>query len=405
MSEKSIGSEIRYEIGCDEVDRNTVDDQQINEELIWVNEQTPTKSPILRPDKRSRNEVSDKEDENGFVTVRKQTKRLARSYSQSANKPENLYEISMTSKEPLPKQIGLAKFMRSLNIPNIIKIKYKNPYKVLIQLNTRFEAEKLLNSEKIKEMGYRCQSTHENNLSYGIVKQVELEVSEQEIQEAFKCDAELISVKRLKRQTDKGDWTDSETVRLCFNSETLPPYVYGYGCRFKIEPYIFPVTQCSKCWKFGHYIRNCPTNKTVCPKCGGNHVNCDTHIYKCINCKGPHMSLDKSCSVFVKEKEIRYIMSRKNYTYRKALEHYLEIERNKHSQINLQTNEENLTRSQPIVTYRDVVMQDNEQKSRYPDSSEVYSDSEANEKEKSTNSKKTRKRKKKKKQNKTNSGL
>lgn len=173
-------------------------------------------------------------------------------------------------------------------------------------------------------MGLRCQLTSELSVSYGVVKGVDLEITESEILKEFTCSGfEIRAAKRLRRLTDEGEWKESEAVRLCINGSSLPPYIYGYGCRLKLDPYEFPVTQCAKCWKFGHYSRFCPSKKVVCPKCTENHENCETVHYTCANCKGDHMALNKgSCPTFHKEKEIRNIMCRENCNYRNALRIY-----------------------------------------------------------------------------------
>ncbi|CAH2096628.1 unnamed protein product [Euphydryas editha] len=56
------------------------------------------------------------EDEEGFVTVQKAAKRIARSNSISNNRENVEYRITITSKEILPKQFGMAKLLRSENI-------------------------------------------------------------------------------------------------------------------------------------------------------------------------------------------------------------------------------------------------------------------------------------------------
>lgn len=161
------------------------------------------------------------------------------------------------------------------------------------------------------------------NLSYGIIRNIDLDVEEEEIKDNLVSDCEILSIRRLKRMNYSGKWINSETIRICFKGSTLPDYVNGYGCRFKVEPYMFPVTQCSGCWKYGHVVRYCPSRKIICPKCGENHSNCETTSYKCINCKGQHMALNRSCPVFIKEKMIRTIMRDSNCTYGKALATYL----------------------------------------------------------------------------------
>lgn len=243
----------------------------------------------------------------------------------------DMYEVIVTSTESLPKQMALAKMLKNLNIRDIIKIKYKGNHKVVFSFENKMRAEGLLRCEELKKKGYKFQGSDEMNFRYGIVKKVDLELEEEELKNIFECDySEIVSILRLKRQTSEGKWVESETVRICFKGITIPPYVEAYGCRFMVEPYIFPVSQCSGCWRFGHRVKFCPTKKIFCPKCGLNHSNCETKDFKCINCKGPHMSIEKSkCPAFHREKGIRSIMSDENCSYKKAFDIYQEAEKSK----------------------------------------------------------------------------
>lgn len=281
-------------------------------------------------EKRGRQDDEEIIEEDGFVTVRRGHKKANRQNSNSDKRNENNDEagkayviVSITGKEILPKQFGMAKLLRSLNIENVRRIVYKNAFKVMTYFNNKEDASKLLSCEKLTDLGYRVQMTDQANLCYGILKQIDLEMEEKEILENVTCEYDVISIRRLRRQSDNGEWVDSETIRICFKGNTLPPYVYSYGCRFKVEPYTFPVSQCSVCWRFGHLSKSCPSKKQICPKCGNNHPNCETEKYICVNCKGPHMALFKKCPVFLKEKEIRNIMTENNCNYRKGLEIYL----------------------------------------------------------------------------------
>lgn len=271
-------------------------------------------------------------EEGEFLEVKRKRKRKA-IHQQSKDKTnlgndDNKFEVCISSKQILPKQIGLAKLLRSENVEGVIRIKYKGPYKVLICFENREFAEKILNNKKFAELDYRCQLTSENIFSYGIVRDVDLEIEAEELLESFRSDVEIVSIKRLKRLDEDGQWVDSEVARVCFKAPTSPPYVYNcYGYRTTVDPYYFPVSQCANCWKYGHLSRGCPNKKPTCPKCGDKHANCEIEEFTCINCGGPHMALDKSCPRFIKEKHIRYIMCNRNTTYRKALDIYLMDER------------------------------------------------------------------------------
>uniref|UniRef100_A0A2H1W2Q8 SFRICE_004948 n=1 Tax=Spodoptera frugiperda TaxID=7108 RepID=A0A2H1W2Q8_SPOFR len=312
------------------VEREQQDNRNLTAERS-VNEKEKGEQRL--PEKRGRQDEKEIiEDDDGFTTVVRGHKKPARinskdrdlsSMLKEVDEPEKCVVCVTSNKEMLPKQFGMAKWLRAAGIENITKMMYKGPYKVLIQFENRESALKLMTSTKLHELEYRAHIINELQFTYGILRQVDLEMDETEILENLKCEFEIESVKRLKRLDDSSKWINSETIKICFKSSTLPPYVYGYGCRFQGEPFTFPVSQCSICWKYGHLSRSCPNKNPICPKCGDKHANCETTTYICVNCKGPHMALNKKCPIFLKEKEIRNIMTKDCCTYRKALEKYI----------------------------------------------------------------------------------
>lgn len=234
--------------------------------------------------------------------------------------PEDSIEVSLTCTEKLPKQFGLAKTLKEQRIQDVIRIKYLNSFKVLIQFSKEESADKLINCKKFNENGFKCQKTFEVNQTYGVIKNIDLDLTEEEIFDSLGCETLIIGVKRLKRRnTFDGRWEVSECVRVCFKGSYLPAHVFIFEARVSIDPYIYPVTQCSYCWRYGHSLRMCPSNKAVCPKCGNNHSNCDKTEFTCNNCGGKHMALAKICPVFIKEKRIRELMSEYNCSYKRAL--------------------------------------------------------------------------------------
>ncbi|CAG9101244.1 unnamed protein product [Plutella xylostella] len=275
-----------------------------------------------RSGKRSR----DEDNEEQWISVARGGKKFLRStgIENSIRIPEERIEVCITGKEKLPKQIGLAKTLKSLNISGIIRIKFLNAYKVYIQFNSEENADNMIKSSYWEEKGYRCQKTFEVGVSYGVIRDIELELTDEEILKSLSSEKEIINIKRLKRRNfDDGNWELCELVRICFKGPSLPTHVLTHDIRAVVEPYIFPVTQCSRCWKFGHNQRLCPSNRIICPKCSQNHPNCETTTYKCSNCSGKHLALAKICPMFLKEKRIREIMSEFNCTYRKALTLYV----------------------------------------------------------------------------------
>lgn len=313
---------------------------------------------IKSVEKRKEREGDSSEDD--FITVnRRRPKRLLRSESMETRNGNGMetnvvkvidnHEVCITSQENLPKPIAMAKLLSSENIKNILRIKYKSSYKALIQFQRREDAERLLNCQKLKDMGLRCQLTQEMTISYGIVKGIDLELKEDEIKNILKSNAEVLSIKRLKRLSSEGKWIDCESIRISFKGNVLPQYVYAYDCRFIVEAFIFPVTQCSGCWQFGHIIKYCPSKKRCCPKCGGKHDNCSLEEYTCLNCKGNHFVLDKRCPMYLKEKTIRKIMSEEQLTYKKALQRFMEKKQEVNNKDTMETSKQ-IANTQSIIT-------------------------------------------------------
>ncbi|XP_034829849.2 uncharacterized protein [Maniola hyperantus] len=312
---------------CDEIQMYS--DQELC--VVQSGECANNELMLKKVDKRPRETEDSSED--GFITVsRRKSKKHVRteSFEKDRSCNENTedmsgvyYEVSLFGVQILPKQMAFARLLRDENISNVLKIKYKSPYKIFIHFSDKNQAERLINLRKLIDLDIRAQFTNQGNLSYGIIKGVDIGTSEKELLESLTCDYDIISAKRLKRLNKEGKWVESESVRLCFRNPVAPLSIYAYGFKFDVERFEFPVTRCSGCWSFGHIKKFCKLNKNVCPKCGGAHDNCEIKEYKCINCKGPHMALDKSCPFFRKEKEIRFIMSEHNVTYKNALEIYL----------------------------------------------------------------------------------
>ncbi|XP_053624904.1 uncharacterized protein LOC128683366 [Plodia interpunctella] len=326
--ENNSDGDIQLNRSLEVQEKTSRQESDVVEEIEWDD------SNFRNTEKRKTRE-DESNSEKGFQTVtrrKRAAKRLLRSNSHKGQVEPSRgesqyierYEVCITSLEILPKQMAMAKLLRGENISNILRIKYKSPYKVLIQVEDEETAEKLLGCQKILNMGCRCQMTTETSFCYGIVKNVDLDMTEKDLVDVVESSAEVVSIKRLNRIDADGKWVPSETIRLCFKGTILPPYITAYGCRFKVDTYIFPVTQCSGCWKFGHVVKFCPTKKIVCPKCGENHENCEIKEFSCANCKGSHLALDKICPIYQKEKLIRSIMSKNNTTYRKALLIYKE---------------------------------------------------------------------------------
>lgn len=73
------------------------------------------------------------------------------------------------------------------------------------------------------------------------------------------------------------------------------------------------VTQCRRCQRFGHGMRNCLA-KIKCSQCGLPHfiADCQSNAIKCANCNGDHLSTDKTCPKRKEFLEMRIKLSSNN---------------------------------------------------------------------------------------------
>lgn len=257
-----------------------------------------------------------------WTTVSRKGKRFAQ-VSETDDRtivPVEYVGVYLTRGEKLPKQFMLAKRLKGAGIQNVVQIKFINAFKVYILFNDAESADILLNTVEFNTDGFKCQKSLDSNQSYGIIRSIDLGLSDEVIAESLGSEIQILEVKRLKRKNSSdGRWEQSESVRVCFKGKQVPTYIYIFDVKIRVYPYVHPVTQCSRCWRFGHTIRLCSSNKTVCPKCGGNHANCETTQFKCNNCGGCHMALAKVCPKFKREKQLREIMCEYNCSYKQAL--------------------------------------------------------------------------------------
>ena len=272
----------------------------------------------LRPSKRNR-----ENDTEEWTTVERRSKRLTLTSERYIGSEESI-EVCIMGKDQLPKQFKLAKLLKAENIQNVVRVKYLNSYKVLIYLEKEESANELLNSRYFNDNGYKLYKTMETNHTYGVIKDIDLDLTDEEILESLYCSIKIMGIKRLMRRNNfNGKWESSEAMRICFEGTSLPSQIKIFDTTVRVSPFIFPVTQCSRCWRFGHTAKICPSNKIICPKCGNNHQNCEISSFICNNCGGNHMAMAKSCPVYVKEKRIRELMAEFNCTYKKALTIYV----------------------------------------------------------------------------------
>lgn len=122
----------------------------------------------------------------------------------------------------------------------------------------------------------------------------------------------------LKRNR-QGQLKPTQNVKVTVKGKQLPRVVHIFGANFRPELYVFPVKQCSICWKFGHSKTKC-AGKGKCRICGKEHepnAECANAPF-CVNCKKGHASDSDKCPERERRRKIIKEMESRGVTYTEA---------------------------------------------------------------------------------------
>lgn len=151
---------------------------------------------------------------------------------------------------------------------------------------------------------------------------IEPEISENEIIEGLETKAVIISATRIKRRLNH-ELKNTNFVKIVFDSDELPNYVYLNYVRMKVEQYMIPVKQCYRCFAYGHVASSPCQKNRLCRDCGESfHEGECLNSKKCVHCLAPHSSNSKQCPEYIRQKSIKTRMSLFKEDYNKASLHY-----------------------------------------------------------------------------------
>lgn len=160
-----------------------------------------------------------------------------------------------------------------------------------------------------------------------IIRDIDLELTEEELFQNIETrQFKLLSVQRLKRKSfdpenKKAVYVPARTLKLTFDGQDIPAYVYLWYSRITVEPYVQSVMQCFKCLKFGHTNKFCKSPKSMCRKCfkpQDDEHQCDFQNIKCSNCDGLHNPNSQNCPELDRQKNIKFLMSTRNLCFQEA---------------------------------------------------------------------------------------
>lgn len=215
--------------------------------------------------------------------------------------------------------LDLGKILFQLQIKGIKEIQRKGANRISVEFTTSEHANDFLKNETFEAKGYVAFIPQRLLTSRGIIRNIGMSVTMEDIVFQSKTDARIISARRLNRRVkveEDFQFVPTGTVQVTFENRKIPKEIKLFAMRISVEPYIAPIQQCHKCLRFGHSRRQC-RGKLRCPKCGENHDDCNT-IPKCLYCDGNHLATNKQCKEFERQKNINETMAFRELSYYEA---------------------------------------------------------------------------------------
>ena len=148
----------------------------------------------------------------------------------------------------------------------------------------------------------------------GVVYNVSLEVSEQELLSCLKG-ANVIAAKRMGNGENGRGTTP---ILLTFKDGMVPKRVMLGYMSYPVREYERPPLRCFKCQRYGHVAAVC-RGKQRCRRCSKDHdgKECNEPV-KCCNCGGDHPASFRGCQNYVKAGNVERVKKENKISYAEA---------------------------------------------------------------------------------------
>ena len=203
---------------------------------------------------------------------------------------------------------------------SIRKLKSGN---ILVEITRKAQSQEILTLDKILTVAVTVAPHRYLNSSKGVVKcrdQALFEMDVDDICEELR-DQNVVNVERISFRKDNTR-IYTHTYILTFGQTVLPKFVKLAYHRCKVDLYIPNPVRCHECQKYGHGKASCRSRYQVCAYCSGRGHDITACSKegppKCPSCGEDHSALDKSCSVWLREKEIVRIKYTENISFPEA---------------------------------------------------------------------------------------
>lgn len=204
----------------------------------------------------------------------------------------------VTLQQPRINELSVSKIMFTLNlVSGVTEIKKVAANRVRVVCKDMISANKIIECPNFKQHNINAFIPNEHIKTVGIIKNVPLDFSLDEIREYIQCDATIESIERMTFwDKDARIAKPSMSLKITFRSTTLPKQVILYYTVKQVEYFIPKPLVCNKCLRFGHIARTCRSNETRCGNCSQlTHAIDASCNSTCEHCNKTCRTLCKNC--------------------------------------------------------------------------------------------------------------
>ncbi|XP_067213037.1 uncharacterized protein [Linepithema humile] len=203
--------------------------------------------------------------------------------------------------------------------------------KISVKLKTKEAANLLISQQPFKDRSMSCFIPNYRIFRQGIIRNIPTDIDLEDLKTGIDCPTEITALRRLNRRVSIEDesggkstqFVPARTIVISFLNQILPKYIYIFGVRYEVTPFIPKTTICYSCYRFGHSATQC-RGKPRCAHCGrsdhDNSTSCPNIASPpfCANCRGEHSPMDPLCPEFAIQKNVQLLAADRNIPLKEA---------------------------------------------------------------------------------------
>lgn len=296
--------------------------ESLNDNYMSLESDSEHEKVEVKKSERKKNGV--KNNKNNQVNTNNESENKNKNSSEKLNvyKPTDKGPFIIIMEKDNISDIQTGKRLNELNFKNITNIKKTAQNRLKVQTNDINTANRILKNPTLANIDkIKCFIPNSAVTTVGVIRNIDLDMTEEEILNNATCDCRIIEVERMSRwDSENLISVPSKNIKITFRSSKLPEIFKIYFAPRRVDYYIPKPMLCKKCLIYGHIKKNCKSTNEFCKTCTEIiHEKENQCINKCKYCKNnQHKTGAAECPEEIKQREIKKQMCIKKISFKEA---------------------------------------------------------------------------------------